>query len=175
MDRQTFEKFMKPGVGLLVFGIIMGGFGLVLVFGGMILPGLVAMVPGVLCGWASWSSISRFKKQMEELETSGRLDSVIREFAGGRQFFKDKLRLGPTYIYGKGVGRILTHGEVRKVYQHVHKTNFVEDRREMRVETTDNKIFSLCKIPLRGKGDQELIQAIAIMKTMNPGIHVGYK
>lgn len=175
MGRKEFEKFLRPGYTPLVVGVIVAVFFVMFMVSGLVVPGLIALVPAALCLWAGWSSISDFKKQMEALETSGRLDGVIREFESGKQFFKGKLRMGSAYILGKRSGRILTHGEVRKVYQHVHRTNFVEDRREMRVETGDGKVISLCQIPLRGKGDQELVQAIAIMKTMNPGIYIGYK
>lgn len=175
MDKKALEKYLQPSGGLLVIAGIMGVFFVFLLMGGLFLPALVALVPCVLCGWVGWTSISDFKKQLQELESSGRLEGVLREFAGGKQFFKDKLRLGPTYILGKKSGKILTHSQVRKVYQHVHKTNFVEDRREIRVETQDGKVIIVCQIPLKGKGDQELVQAISIMKTMNPGLQIGYK
>lgn len=175
MDRKELEKYLRPSCTTLVVGIIMAVFGILLLVNGILLPALIALPMGGLCIWAGWSLISDCKKQLDSLEASGRLDGVLREFAGGKQFFKNKLRVGPTYILGRKSGQVLTHSEVRKVYQHVHKTNFVEDSREIRVETADGKTVSVCAIPLKGKGDQELIQVLSIMKTMNPGIHIGYK
>lgn len=175
MDKKSLEKYLKPSPGILVIAVIVGGMGLFLLVGGLILPALIPLAAGGICGWVGWNQISQYKKYMENLEASGEINRVLQEFGSGKQFFKDKLRIGPTYILGKGAGKALKHNQVQKVYQHVHKTNFVEDGREMRVETNEGKLVILCKIPLRGKGDQELIQAISIMKTMNPGIHVGYK
>ena len=175
MDKKALEKYLRPSYTVLVVGIIIDVFCVLFLASGLFLPALITLILGCVCTWAGWSSFSDLKKQLDELEASGRLDSVLREFGSGKQFFKDKLRLGPTYILGKRSGKILTHSQVRKVYQYVHKTNFAEDLREMRVETDDGKVTDVCKIPLKGKGDQELVQAIAIMKTMNPGIHIGYK
>lgn len=175
MNRKGLEKFLYPSSTVLVVGIVMAVFGILLLVNSIFLPALLALPIGGLCIWTGWSTIADCKKQLDSLEASGQLDGVIREFASGRPFFKNKLRVGPTYILGKKSGRVLTHSEVRKVYQHVHKTNFVEDRREIRVETADGKIVSVCQIPVKGKGDQELLQVISIMKTMNPGIYIGYK
>lgn len=175
MDRKEFEKYMRPSNGLVVISVITGGMGLMLLVAGVILPALVALLPCGICAWATWVGASEFKKQLDSLEAAGQLDYVIREFAGGRQFFGDKLRLSSNYILGKRSGRILSYSQVAKIYQHIHSTNFAEDRRELRVETTDGKMIIVCKLPLHGKGDQELGLVAGLVKAMNPGVQIGYR
>lgn len=173
--KKTLEKYLRPSSALTVIGVILLAFGIVIGAAGAVLVLLLELVVGALLLWVGLSPVKTLKKQLEELETQGRLPGVIREFESGKQFLKDKLRLGPTYILGKKSGVVLTYDQVKKIYQHVHRTNFVEDRREIRVETTEGKIISLCPLPLKGKGDEELVRIISVIKTMNPGVHIGYK
>ena len=182
MDKSVLQKHLRPSMSLIFATVFMALFTIVLVCVGISVGGVVGILLTVfflaitvVVGWSAWKAFSDCSKQLSDMEQSGELNRVLREFESGKQFFKGKLRIGPTYILGKRSGRILTHSQVKKIYQHVHRTNFVEDRRELRVETTDGKTVSVCRLPLRGKGDQELVQAIAIVKTMNPGVYIGYK
>lgn len=175
--KKELKKYLFPSIGGLVFGafwIILGIAGMFAAASpvGMLLFGLAF---AALCSWKSIADIVRMNDQIKAWEENGRLDRVLQEFATGKQFLNDKLRMGPTYIIGKKSGGVYTYGEIRKIYQYVHKTNFAEDQRELRAELTDGKTRMICKLPLRGKGDAETMQIVALVKAMNPNVHIGYR
>lgn len=114
-------------------------------------------------------------KKIKSIEEQGNLPILLNDFKTGRQELKDFVRLGRTYIIGKRTGTIVSYGEVARVYQYIHKTNFVEDARTLKVDTTDGKSHTLCNLPLRGKADDEVVRIISYMLSVNSNIQVGYE
>lgn len=175
--KNELKKYLFPPIGGLLMGIFwlvigIAGMGAVAVPGGFL---LVALVFAVISSWKCVADIGRMNEQIKEWEDNGRLERVLQEFETGKQFLGDKVRLGPTYIIGKKSGQVYTYDEIKKIYQYVHKTNFAEDQRELRGEMMDGETRMICKLPLHGKGNEELMQVVGLIKVMNPNVQVGYK
>lgn len=86
------------------------------------------------------------------------------------------LRLGEDYLFPFGRGTILQYSDIVKVYQEIHRTNGVKDRRSIKAELTDEKNITLCNIALfKEPGDQRLTDIVGLLLQKNPGIHIGYR
>ncbi len=156
-------------IPMCLFGIMEAG-GLI----GVLVVGIMAAV-GIFLFWTGIQDRRKLSCWLDEMEETGRLSMILREFEGGEQFFKGKLRMGDTYVFGKGAGQVYTYGEIARVYQYIHKRNFVEDNRELRFKDPQGKERTLCAIPLRGKGDEELKRAIIHIARRNPNVKIGYQ
>lgn len=120
------------------------------------------------------SEIIKFNKTMQQLTENGTIERIAEEFQQAKEYADGNLKLGSAHIYGKRSGTVLEYKDIAKAYQYIHKTNFAEDRRELRVATQDGKTISLCKLALRGKADEALMTIIQVMLSHNPGIKIGY-
>ena len=115
------------------------------------------------------------KQYFEQVQSNGTASQIVADFVNARSFFDDRLKLGERYVFGKRSGRILSYYDLQNVYQYIHKTNFVEDRRALRVNTNSNETVDICKMKLRGKSDDELMIVVMEMLKKNNRITVGYK
>lgn len=113
-------------------------------------------------------------KKIEDIEQQGKLEFLADDFLNGNKAFKDSLRFGRHFLIGKNKGTIVSYGEIVKIYPCIHKTNGIETQRDLKVVTDQGKILELCNIPLRGKGDNEMMQVISYIKSINNNIAVGY-
>ena len=77
-------------------------------------------------------------------------------------------------MFGKGMGTIIKYKDISNIYQYVHKTNLVEDKREIRVEKVSGEEIKLCKIYLNGKSDDELIILMNYILEKNPNVQIVY-
>ena len=139
----------------LIITISLGGVGLI-----MLLIGLMQF----------FSTRRLFKK----IETEGLAERLEEEFRQAVPMADGKVRMGSQHVFIKGGSKIPEYAEIRKIYQYVHKTNYVEDRRELRYEDPAGKVVTLCRLQTRGRSDNEMIQIIAFIQTKNPGIKIGY-
>ncbi len=156
-------------IPLRLFGIMEAG-GVI----GVIVVGIMAAA-GVFLLWTGIQDRKKLNQWLDEMEETGRLSLLLREFEGGEKFFGGKLHMGDTYVFGKGAGQVYTYGEITRVYQYIHKRNFVEDNRELRITDAQGKEKTLCAIPLRGKGDEELKKAVIHIALRNPNVKIGYQ
>lgn len=113
-------------------------------------------------------------QRVREYEARGALAGAEADFSAGKEALGGQLRMGELNLYGKQMGLILPYGEIARIYQYVHKTNFVEDRRMLIALTHGGERYSLCKLEKRGKSDHELALVLAAAKARNPGIQFGY-
>ncbi|MBQ9762487.1 MAG: hypothetical protein IJV82_05345 [Oscillospiraceae bacterium] len=115
-----------------------------------------------------------FAKYLKKLESDSRFPQIQEDFARSFPMFNDTLRFGNTWIFRKGK-KILTYADIRQVYQHIQKTNFIESERRLVYVNRNGKIDTLCNLQLRGKSDEELMKAIALIHSKNPGVKIGYR
>ena len=116
------------------------------------------------------------EKSIKDIEEKGGLQILINDFETGGRAFKDSLILGQTFMLGKKMGHIVDYREIRQVYQYIHKTNFVEDKRTLVVVCGEkSEVIDICRLPLFGKADDEVMQVIQYMISKNPNIKVGSK
>lgn len=141
--------------------------------GAAVMSLIFSAIFAVICALNS-DDYSRVDKTVKNVEQQGDLLTLLSDFRNGGKAFKDSLRLGGRYLIGKNTGTIISYGEVTRIYQYVHKTNLIEDSRMLRVETTNGKTYDLCKLPLRGKADDEVAQVISYIVSINGNVQVGY-
>ena len=136
---------------------------------------IIFLVMGILLVWQGIAAYTGFSKQIRKLEAMHTVPDVYTDFAQSSVMIGDRLRLGKRYLFGKNTGHIFEFGEISRVYQYIHKTNGVEDRRELKVKTTRGKELILCRLPLKGKADEDIMNVAAIIKAVNPAVEIGYK
>ncbi len=118
---------------------------------------------------------SATKNWMSMMEREGRLQNVLSDFRDAMDCMGGELRLGQQWIYGKGSGIPYEYGNIIRVYQYVHKTNFAEDSRQLHATLKTGGTATLCDLPVGGAQEQELNRALNIMLHYNPNIQIGYK
>lgn len=118
---------------------------------------------------------STLKKLIDDIEARGELLILLNDFETSGRAFNDSLRVGRSYLIGKGKGTIICYHDIVRIYQYIHKTNSVEDSRALRVQTVENKTIDLCKLPLRGAADDEVMHFFSYIKNMNNNIKLGYR
>lgn len=119
------------------------------------------------------SECSRTKNTINSLDNQGSLPILLGDFRNGGQAFCDSLRLGERYLIGKNTGTIVSYGEITKIYQHIHKKRLREIIRELKIETADGSVNTLCNLPLNGKADSEVAHVISHILSVNSSIQVG--
>lgn len=118
--------------------------------------------------------VSAPKRIIRRLEEEGELSNVIMDFQEGEKLFEDAVRVGNKYIIGKGTKDIVAYKDIKQIYQYIHKTNYFEDYRSLRV-CTDDGTKDICQLPRNGAGEQTVRQLIMYICAKNPNIKVGYK
>ncbi len=176
MNTEELRQFLKPSIALAVGGAVVMALGLVFGIAGHVLVALIILlaIGGVLL-YFGVKEQTDFKRLMEEYARQGTLEEIAADFAAGRTWSKDTLRTGEKYCYNKGSGRVYPYTDIRNVHQYVHKTNGVEDQRQLRAVMADSKTVTLCTLKLRGRSDEELQQLIMLLLSKNPSITVGYR
>ena len=124
-----------------------------------------------------------YKKMLTFLVEWAFYDIAVYDFYFAQPFLDDRIRLGKKCIYGRSCCTIMRYTDITKIYQYVHKTNYIEDRRELRVVDGEGKVWKLCvlehhRLFQRQKNellDEELSEVINVMLRKNRWIHVGYK
>lgn len=118
--------------------------------------------------------VSAPKRIIRRLEEEGELSNVIMDFQEGEKLFGDAVRVGNKYIIGKGTKDIVAYKDIKQIYQYIHKTNYFEDYRSLRV-CTDDGTKDICQLARNGAGEQTVRQLIMYICAKNPNIKVGYK
>ncbi len=124
----------------------------------------------------SITELKRFKKLLTDIVENGGLPFLLNDFQNGGKAFKDKLILGQNFLIGKNTGVVIAYSDIGRIYQQIRKTNGVEDSRTLKVlHLKTNRYYDLCKVPRRGKAEDEVQQVVEYIVSMNPNIRVGYK
>ncbi len=168
---KTDASIVGCAVPLLVLGVALMASGEIL----GIVVGLFLLGMGCMMIWTYYSNVRALNQAFQELERRGQLDGVLRDFAESHPVLNGELRLGVNYLYGRRCGHLLSYGQITKLYQYVHRTNFIEDRRELKVSAGLEKELTLCKLARKGKADEELKTVLGFILLKNPTIHIGYK
>ena len=178
-EKKVYQAYMKPPFDA---GVIFGPMLMVLGFFALFTPGAIVGVFMLIGGgWLLYSYFTNKKRaaaRMRELEASGELAALLSDFRAAEPIADGNIRLGEQYLYPKRGGERIAYGDLLQVYQTVHKTNFVEDRRTITAVVRDGdrtKTVSLCALALRGKGDDVLRDVMLRLLVKNPNIKLGYK
>lgn len=164
-------------VGMIVFGIVASFY--------YIEPGILAIVLGVgIIIFAGYKDKST-KRKMMKLESDPQFPSLLHDFKEGKKYLGDKLRIGDVYVIAAKTGTITKVYDIQKIYQEVHRTKGIENRRTLVIVAVDENGLphaeNLCNLKTKGilkKGapeDNELKEIMMHMLRLNPNIHLGYK
>lgn len=138
-----------------------------------IIIGSVTLIMGIFLAAWELAFIFQVKKSLSLVDKNGDMQILLDDFKNGIQFFKGSLILGQRFIIGKNSGNVLYYSEIIRIYQYIHKTNFVEDMRVLKAVNNKRNVINICALPLRGKGDSELTIAINHILSKNPNVKVG--
>lgn len=140
---------------------------------------IITIVSGIVMFGLIFAYVSQdyliYIKKMKIIEQQGNMPVLLFDFKNGGPAFNDYLRVGGRYLIGKKTGTMVSYDEIARIYQYVHQTNFVEDSRMLKVKTTNGKTYSLCRLPLKGKADDEVNHVISYILSVNGNVQVGYK
>lgn len=175
------KKYLKPGVGNIILGlalILLSAVSFVLLAqndGGIqyIIIGAALAIVGIWLVALQISNLVKFNKECNEVAESAEASVIIREFTEPEFSPQPELRLGGTYIFAQKSGLLIKYDDIVNIYQYIHKTNGVEDGRELRAKTA-TRIVTLVKLKLRGKGDDMAARIVGFIMAKNPKITVGY-
>ena len=170
----AFSPFWAVGMALSVAVLAVAAV-LLIIDETEILPyGVPLYAAAVAILFVGLSRLIRSRKLRKMIETQNLADRLDAEFRAAVPMCGDKLRMGDTHIFLQHKSKIPAYAEIRKIYQYVHKTNGVEDQRELRCENYSGKIVSLCRLRTRGQSDNDVIQVVAVIKARNPDVSIGY-
>ena len=130
--------------------------------------GVIFMIVGL-------SQSSTFRRTMRILHSRNQIDALLYDFENAGRAFGDSVILGDVFVIGKGTGAVIKYIDIRRVYEYIHTTNSIEDKRTFRAELSTGRTMDLFMLPRNGRGDEELNNVINYMRSRNSRIQVGYK
>lgn len=182
METKKLKRYLaSQNWGLIVMGSIF----LITGIGSLLLPekddlvrtlltGLLVTGLGALLLWASISSLRALNAQLKAMEASGELARVLEDFAQGEVLVKGNVRLGQSYVFGKGTDRVIRYEEICRVYQYIKKRNFVETVRCLKYVDAQGNTRDLCPLLPRGKSDEDALRIMNVIHSKNPATQFGY-
>lgn len=171
---KELKSYLNPSAAWVIVGAVLLVIGLMTV-AGLGFSALIYLIAGGGLLWVGISNYNDVNKQLKEFESRGELERVIADFAGAKSFVKDKLRVGQYYLFGKRKCRVVRFGEIRQLWQTIHRRYGVESTRTLQYIDSQGATKTLCDLQLRKKSDDEVIQIMTIVRTRNPGVKLGYK
>lgn len=112
----------------------------------------------------------RWKKRLKQIEKNGAIHELLSDFENGGKAFNNSLILGRSFLIGKKTGAVFTYSEIVKIYQLIHFTNGIEDKRMLKIDTAEKKGIDLCRVPLGDKADEEIQRIIGYITSVNNGV-----
>ena len=175
--KKEFTKFLKPrgNVSMIVLSVIMILTAAIMFAGGapFLIPLFIAAV-AVMILVLSLRSLLDYPQYIQALEQNGQMQWILQDYSQAQRMLNNDLRFGRYYLYAKGQGNVIAYNDIVRVYQYIHRTNFVEDRRELKYVNKNGAELTLCKLKLRGKSDADLRMVIGMLYQRNPALQVGY-
>ena len=143
-------------------------------FVGVILS-ILFLGAGIGIIWQGISSSKKFQASIQEMGSTGELQLLLADFSRSCSMVGDNVRVGERYIFGKKKGYPVSYNDISKVYQSIHKTNFIEDSRSLEAVLTNGKVCTLCDLKTGGKSDEDVSKIMGYIRQQNPRVHLGYK
>lgn len=170
-----FKKYMNPYtlgyklltlVSLFFLGLFVG---LMIQEQQFSIPPLIVFGIVLIVSLVPLFKANAFFRSLDAMNTN----AIEQDFARAYPFVKGKVRMGQSHIYAKGSGKLVAYGDMVQVYQHIHRTNGIEDKRMLKYVDANGKHQPLCQLRLRGKSDSEVKDILTLIRQKNPGIKIG--
>lgn len=174
IEEKELEKYLSPSEFPIIIGAVLFVFGSV----GAIVAGVggATVVLGIIALLImSKTVITKMDvgDLLKSLRKQGILSTVIMDFKHASPCMDNAIKLGSTYLFGENTGTLVKYEEISKIYQWIHKTNFVEDKRELRIVLQSGNTRCLCNLPLKGEADHEVAKICVAVKMKNPSVQIG--
>ena len=103
----------------------------------------------------------------------GSLAAVQEDYENGMKPMNGKVRIGQTYVMGKGCVVPTKLDAIEQVYEYVRKTNGAESKHQLLVRLKDGEKRILCEM-VPGKRDPEgVLSVFAAIKQKQPDVKIG--
>ena len=189
---ERLERYLRVGYGDLVMYLLFATFliavflaAFVQILGGRtgssavsLIVIVVAIMGGVFafCAWGEYSKLRRTKACLEACRQNGVLPLLINTYLHGQHVFDDSLFLDDNCLIGRRGVVPRTYAEIKRIYLYEHRTNFITDMRELRIDVAGGgKGERLCVIPVKKPSEEELLYVVSVVKTKNPSVIIGYR
>lgn len=177
--KERVDFYLFPPVGILIASIAFTCFFIYIAISIQISQGAgyVGLIPAFVCILSSYSSakqVASLFKSVKFYEDKGMLDDVIYEFNNGIQLADDYIRMGNRFILGRKSATITEYSEISQVYEYVHRTNLVVDKRLLKAKSPAGEEFILCKLPAAGIAKEEMLHIFVVIKAKNNKVRFGY-
>ena len=180
--KKKLRRFTVPHHDGYLGGVTFTAIGLAEAAAGVVEHSVKIILFGVafavlLGGWILSDAIKetkRYNARLERIEQAGGLEALLTDFENGSKAFGGQLIVGKQFLIGKRTGAVLPYGEIVRMYQYIEKTNGIEDKRFVRVNTANDGVIDLCRLKLRGKSNEEFEQFSEYLVGVNPNIALGY-
>jgi len=174
--RKEIYDYIRPGHGVYIIAAVL----LVINILSMLIIGsggiffLWLIIAAMICGPSAYCELKVIDALSAE-ENKHNLDALYEDFASAKVLGDNNVHIGEKYIFGRRSGGYYEISDISKVYQYIHKTNFVEDKRILRAELGSGGTVALFGLHLKGQDDALLLDAISMIVAINPKVKVGYK
>ena len=168
--KRDLKRYLQPKFGPLSIGIVWLAAGIagMVALDGEIIALAIGVLFAALAAGPLLLKLIRLNKQIKELEEAGKLSYVLEDFFIADSYVNDYIRMGDTYIFGRMTGTMVRYDEIKKAFQYVHKRNFSESSRGIKVRIKGHRTLELTKLPTRGKGNADLEKIMAKIASVNP-------
>lgn len=171
-QKSELMHYLRPGISGYVIGAL---FAALAVFIGIAVSIGATIMLLLMCLVIAGPTAAKHYELAKDLSTAqrdGSLDALYQDFQNGISLSGDDIRLGREYVFGRRMGTYHRYRDIDRIYQYVHKTNFVEDKRMLRAKLLSGSIVDLCKLD-RGGNNPEVAKIAMVIVKMNPTIRVG--
>lgn len=118
-----------------------------------------------------WNQLSIFLS-IQQLKSRNELAAALTDFTLAQPLLKGKVKMGQTYLFARGKGRLYRYDEIYWLYRFRYSYMIIPIISAIRIGTTSGKVTYLCDTSFFNKQPfQELAKALY---PKNPSITFGY-
>ena len=123
-----------------------------------------------------------YRAMIKFLKRRNIYDEAVIDFHVARSFLYDSIRLGNQCVFCRNHCTILRYTDICRIYQRVHRRDFMELKRELCAVDTSGNIWSLCSLDTHciftpkwnEASDKRLVEILSLMLSKNNKIVIGY-
>lgn len=119
-----------------------------------------------------WKAHKTLKQNFAALEESGKMETVLADFAKAEKAMGRNLYIGKLALYGKGSNRVALYSEMDKIYSVISDRRGQNPRDLKFVDIHGNDHF-ICELDPIGQSNIEIEQLYRLVEKKNPNVKAG--
>lgn len=143
---------------------------------------IVFLLIGIYFGAGVFIPLDKYILMIRFLKRRNIYDEAVVDFPVARCFLYDSIRLGNQFVFCRNYCTILRYTDIYRLYQRVHRRDFMEVKRELCAVDTSGNIWSLCSLDTHciftpkwnESSDKRLAEILSLMLSKNNKIVIGY-